>query len=406
MRLRFVGGSGALDAKLVVLGEAPGRQEEQEGMPFVGASGSFLFEALKLNRGDVRLLNVRTYRPAEEESEHERTEGIAACKAGLEEQLSRLSGATTLLCVGADALEAVMGLGGPTRAPGEKHRLFPGITEYHGSVWRRDEADSIRSVAVQLQVPTVQLLPAGVKTILATYHPAFAMRGQPQFKPWIRTVIARAAHWVQQGCGPSRPAERAFDLEASPEAFESAVIAADGNGSPVSFDIENTRDNVADITLVGVCTGRSVSVCRWSTELRMVLKRLFARKGVFVGHNLAHDYKGLAAWDIGPGSRDKGQRARLSVDTMIGASLLWPPFEGSKTRRWLSLASTCSRLLNGYAYHKQPDNPATRAWLRAAWPNVPDYLHPRLYNGLDVWYNGTQGIWGPMRQLLNQRGML
>lgn len=357
-------------------------------------------------RDTVRLLNVRTYRPPEEEKERARAEGIAACRAGLEEQIARLTQTTTLLLVGADALEAVVGVGGPLKQPGTNRRLFPGITEYHGSQWNRVEVDAIRAVTSAAGVQVVRHLPPSIRTIVATYHPAFAMHGKPQFKPWIKTVIGRAAAWCNRGGSPGRPPEECFDLEATPGALEQAVISADSQGIAVSFDIENRRDDVTAITLVGVCVGRSVFVCRWSAALAAALRRLFARRGIFVGHNLAHDYKGLAAHEVGPGCKDKTQRTRLSVDTMIGASLLWPPFEGSKQARWLSLAGTCSKLLDGYAYHKQHENPAQRAWMRAAWPGVPDFLHPQLYNGLDVWYNGAPGIWPPMRGLLKQRGML
>ena len=58
---QLVFGSGDPDAKIVFIGEAPGKQEDLQGEPFVGASGKFLNEMLKsinLMRNDVYITNM------------------------------------------------------------------------------------------------------------------------------------------------------------------------------------------------------------------------------------------------------------------------------------------------------------------------------------------------------------
>jgi uracil-DNA glycosylase family 4 len=63
---QLVMGDGNLDAEIVFIGEAPGKQEDLTGLPFVGASGKFLNEMLAqagLERGDVYITNVVKYRP-------------------------------------------------------------------------------------------------------------------------------------------------------------------------------------------------------------------------------------------------------------------------------------------------------------------------------------------------------
>jgi DNA polymerase len=63
---QLVIGDGNLDAEIVFIGEAPGKQEDLSGLPFVGASGKFLNEMLAqagLERGDVYITNVVKYRP-------------------------------------------------------------------------------------------------------------------------------------------------------------------------------------------------------------------------------------------------------------------------------------------------------------------------------------------------------
>lgn len=64
--LNLIMGEGSLDAKIVFIGEAPGRREDELGRPFVGASGKFLNEMLasiNLAREDVYITNIVKYRP-------------------------------------------------------------------------------------------------------------------------------------------------------------------------------------------------------------------------------------------------------------------------------------------------------------------------------------------------------
>lgn len=63
---QLVMGDGNLDADIVFIGEAPGKKEDESGLPFVGASGKFLNEMLAqagLERSDVYITNVVKYRP-------------------------------------------------------------------------------------------------------------------------------------------------------------------------------------------------------------------------------------------------------------------------------------------------------------------------------------------------------
>ena len=63
---RIVCGQGSPSARLVIVGEAPGREEELAGRPFVGAAGRLLNELLTeagIRRGDVWISNVVKLRP-------------------------------------------------------------------------------------------------------------------------------------------------------------------------------------------------------------------------------------------------------------------------------------------------------------------------------------------------------
>ncbi len=63
---QLVIGDGNLDAEIVFIGEAPGKNEDEQGIPFVGAAGKFLNEMLAqagLVRNDVYITNIVKYRP-------------------------------------------------------------------------------------------------------------------------------------------------------------------------------------------------------------------------------------------------------------------------------------------------------------------------------------------------------
>jgi DNA polymerase len=62
----LVMGDGNIDAQIVFIGEAPGKNEDEQGLPFVGAAGKFLNEMLAqagMDRADVYITNIVKYRP-------------------------------------------------------------------------------------------------------------------------------------------------------------------------------------------------------------------------------------------------------------------------------------------------------------------------------------------------------
>ena len=62
----LVMGDGNVNADIVFIGEAPGKNEDEQGLPFVGAAGKFLNEMLAaadMDRSDVYITNIVKYRP-------------------------------------------------------------------------------------------------------------------------------------------------------------------------------------------------------------------------------------------------------------------------------------------------------------------------------------------------------
>jgi DNA polymerase len=87
-RSRIVNGVGPDDADLVFLGEAPGANEDEQGEPFVGRSGSVLDDALRdvgLARADVRITNCVRCRPPENRDPTK--DELGNCRGYLEREL-------------------------------------------------------------------------------------------------------------------------------------------------------------------------------------------------------------------------------------------------------------------------------------------------------------------------------
>jgi DNA polymerase len=120
-RQQVVVGRGNPNARLLLVGEAPGAEEEACGQPFVGRSGRLL-EAMLAAAGldserDLYIANVIKCRPPGNRKPS-RTE-IEACRPWLERQIDLVRPQLVLL-VGATALEALLGIkGGITRLRGQ-----------------------------------------------------------------------------------------------------------------------------------------------------------------------------------------------------------------------------------------------------------------------------------------------
>ena len=88
-RTQVVFGTGAPDADVVFVGEAPGAREDEQGVPFVGRSGQLLdrllAEELGVERSDVYIANVVKCRPPD--NRDPRPDEIAACRPWLAHQL-------------------------------------------------------------------------------------------------------------------------------------------------------------------------------------------------------------------------------------------------------------------------------------------------------------------------------
>jgi len=160
-RTQAVAGSGSAVARLVLVGEAPGAEEDAGGLPFVGRSGSLLLGLLAdeagLGRDEVFITNTVKCRPPA--NRDPRPSELAACRGHLEAQLVSLATTCELIVtVGNVATRSLLG----TRA---------GILSLRGTPVRA---------------------PGVAATVLPTIHPAAALRGGPRVAALLAEDLATA----------------------------------------------------------------------------------------------------------------------------------------------------------------------------------------------------------------------
>ena len=134
-RTQIVNGTGPADADLMFVGEGPGKQEDQQGEPFVGRSGTILDDKLRdrgLAREDVRITNcVRCHPP---ENRDPTTEELENCFPYLQSEIEQVDPAV------------IVTLG---KVPSE-HLLDRdvAVTKEAGSVEQAELGDAVRDVLI------------------------------------------------------------------------------------------------------------------------------------------------------------------------------------------------------------------------------------------------------------------
>lgn len=126
-------GSGNENADIVFCGEAPGRNEDEQGLPFVGKSGEKLTQIINLlgyHRQDVYILNVIKCRPTG--NRNPTTKEIKICLPFLKKQLKLIS-PKFLILLGAIPFKALLGEQGLMKKHGQwyKYNNIPTMPLYH-----------------------------------------------------------------------------------------------------------------------------------------------------------------------------------------------------------------------------------------------------------------------------------
>lgn len=227
---RRVWGTGPADPLFCIVGEAPGKEEDAQGKPFVGPAGAMLHELLAaagVTRSSVWITNRICCRPPNNQIDTiEARTAIDCCRAGFDEERRwlREHGCVTYVPVGNTALLAL--------------DIPPKITEYRGYVHE---------------------LP-GKAIAIPTFHPSFLIRGQLHEKPTVICDLAKAARLAESGW--KRPLEQfiTHPTLVQLEKFAGSVTAK----TMVGVDIETTalRPEKGQIVVIGLASSpqKAISV--------------------------------------------------------------------------------------------------------------------------------------------------
>jgi len=152
-RRHTVPGEGPRDARLVVVGEGPGRVEDETGRPFVGPAGELLTKilaAIELRRDQVFICNVVKCRPPE--NRVPQYDEIAACVPYLFRQIDVLK-PQVILAMGGTAAQTLLNTKqslGALRNQLHRFRGVPVIVTYHPAAllrnpnWKKPTWDDVR----------------------------------------------------------------------------------------------------------------------------------------------------------------------------------------------------------------------------------------------------------------------
>jgi uracil-DNA glycosylase len=181
-RTKAVFGAGNADADLMFVGEAPGAEEDRQGLPFVGRAGQLLnqmLEEIGMSREDVFIANVLKSRPPG--NRDPQPDEIEACRPYLFEQV-RLIEPRVLCTLGNFATKLLSG--DPS-----------GITRVRGA-------------------PQVHELGGRALFLLPLFHPAAALR-TPSVKETLREDIGRLPDLLARPLPAAAPVEESIE-EAPP----------------------------------------------------------------------------------------------------------------------------------------------------------------------------------------------
>ena len=147
-RHSLVFGDGAENARIMLIGEGPGEQEDRQGVPFVGPAGKLLddmLEMIYLDRTKVYIANIVKCRPPH--NRDPKPEEVAVCRHFLDRQLQLLA-PKVLVLMGRPAASAVLGTDQAiSRLRGKLFEIevagkkVPVIVTYHPSYLLRNLAD-------------------------------------------------------------------------------------------------------------------------------------------------------------------------------------------------------------------------------------------------------------------------
>ena len=163
-RTKAVPGEGSPSARVMLIGEAPGRDEDRRGQPFVGAAGRFLDEMLAgsgVDRSDLFITNTVKCRP--ENNRTPRKREVDTCTSLYLFEQIELINPTLIMLLGSVATKKLLGVNSVNEVRGRviEHNNRKYLAGYHpaASFYRDDMAENIRQDFALLRQELQKLVP-------------------------------------------------------------------------------------------------------------------------------------------------------------------------------------------------------------------------------------------------------
>jgi uracil-DNA glycosylase len=148
-RTLAVPGDGKASAKVMLIGEGPGREEDQSGHPFVGASGRFLDQVLEgtgIDRSDLFITNTVKCRPPQNRTP--KAGEVEVCTSNYLFEQIELINPKLIMLLGGVAAKKLLGLKTINQARGQviEHEGRKFLVGYHPAVrfYREDMAEKVK----------------------------------------------------------------------------------------------------------------------------------------------------------------------------------------------------------------------------------------------------------------------
>lgn len=286
-------GDGPSKCKIVLVGEAPGADEELQGKPFVGSSGTLLWTCLSklgINRSDVYVTNVIKVRPPQNKLErlHELGHTIEEFYPELFDEIKSRE-PNLVVAIGGVALKALCGLDSPTK--------------WRGSLLSSDTLGGIKVLPIE--------------------HPSYCLR------QWNRVHILNhdiKKLTVESEFPEIRRIEREYIINPTFDQAISELNRLENSLVPIVIDLETTMKG-GIIKCVGLSNSKEKAVCIpfvksmtpcWSeSETRLLWERithlLLTKK--IIAQNAQFEMTQLAP--------HTGGKMRIYFDTMRAHTLLY-----------------------------------------------------------------------------------
>lgn len=264
-------GVGPKDAKIMLIGDNPGRLEDKQGIPFIGRSGELLNRTLKeagLRRDDVYITNVVKCFTTQEDTKLTKKE-IKCCQKYLNDEIKKVH-PTVIGVLGGTALSALL--------------YRSGISKFKNNVFMNEQFN-------------IKVVP--------TYHPAYVLRNPGNYKDFVKGIELIAAEAESREILLYKKEKASHVILKDPKRIHKALDQLFAS-EEFSFDVETSALDYRIARILSIQfswrerTGIAIPwhIVDENEDIRIRIKKLLATDKLKIGQNIKFDIQMLLAHKI------------------------------------------------------------------------------------------------------------